>query len=215
MICNIKKLTMDGVLRTNYLRTVSKLLLFLTSYSPLFVCIIVRQLYYNRSFLHFVGFDKIDILCLLQKFGLSIFLGFLLVFVTLLTIIFIKNLRSISKNGNNVTVKSISNKNAESIGYIATYIIPFLFQSFDELGDIIPLLILLIIIYRIYVTSSLLLVNPVLNCKYSLFEMEYEEKGDIKQGLMISPFRDIYESDNIKIFNIGYKLFYVNKINKK
>lgn len=206
---------MDGVLRTNYLRTVSKLLLFLTSYSPLFVCIIVRQLYYNRSFLHFVGFDKIDILCLLQKFGLSIFLGFLLVFVTLLTIIFIKNLRSISKNGNNVTVKSISNKNAESIGYIATYIIPFLFQSFDKFGDIIPLLILLIIIYRIYVTSSLLLVNPVLNCKYSLFEMEYEEKGDIKQGLMISPFRDIYESDNIKIFNIGYKLFYVNKINKK
>lgn len=45
--------------------------------------------------------------------------------------------------------------------------------------------------------------------------MEYEEKGHIKQGLMISPFRDIYESDNIKIFNIGYKLFYVNKINKK
>ena len=28
-------------------------------------------------------------------------------------------------------------------------------------------------------------------------------------------FRDIYESDNIKIYNIGYKLFYVNKINKK
>ena len=196
-------------------RTVPKLILFLTSYSPLFVCIIVRQLYYNRSFLHFAGFNKTGILCLLQKFGLSIFLGFLLALVILGTIIFIKKLRSISKNGNNVTVKSISNKNAESIGYIATYIIPFLFQSFDELGDIIPLLILLIIIYRIYVTSSLLLVNPVLNCRYSLFEMEYEEKGDIKQGLMISPFRDIYESDNIKIFNIGYKLFYVNKINKK
>lgn len=206
---------MDSDLRTNYLRTVPKLILFLTSYSPLFVCIIVRQLYYNRSFLHFAGFNKTGILCLLQKFGLSIFLGFLLALVILGTIIFIKNLRSISKNGNNVTVKSISNKNAESIGYIATYIIPFLFQSFDKLGDIIPLLILLIIIYRIYVTSSLLLVNPVLNCRYSLFEMEYEEKGDIKQGLMISPFRDIYESDNIKIFNIGYKLFYVNKINKK
>lgn len=206
---------MDSDLRTNYLRTVPKLILFLTSYSPLFVCIIVRQLYYNRSFLHFAGFNKTGILCLLQKFGLSIFLGFLLALVILGTIIFIKKLRSISKNGNNVTVKSISNKNAESIGYIATYIIPFLFQSLDELGDIIPLLILLIIIYRIYVTSSLLLVNPVLNCRYSLFEMEYEEKGDIKQGLMISPFRDIYESDNIKIFNIGYKLFYVNKINKK
>ena len=206
---------MDSDLRTNYLRTVPKLILFLTSYSPLFVCIIVRQLYYNRSFLHFAGFNKTGILCLLQKFGLSIFLGFLLALVILGTIIFIKKLRSISKNGNNVTVKSITNKNAESIGYIATYIIPFLFQSFDELGDIIPLLILLIIIYRIYVTSSLLLVNPVLNCRYSLFEMEYEEKGDIKQGLMISPFRDIYESDNIKIFNIGYKLFYVNKINKK
>lgn len=205
---------MTSILRTNYLRTVPKLILFLTSYSPLFVCIIVRQLYYNRSFLHFVGFKKTAIECLFHKFGLSIFLGLLLVVVTLGAILFLKKLRSNSKNGSNVIVKSISNKNAESIGYIATYIIPFLFQSFDELGDIIPLLILLIIIYRIYVTSSLLLVNPVLNCRYSLFEMEYEEHGERKQGLIISPFRDIYESNSIKIYNIGYKLFYVNKINK-
>ena len=144
-----------------------------------------------------------------------LWLLFKIYLLTLTLLIFLKELRSISKNGNNVIVKNISNKNAESIGYIATYIIPFLFQSFDELGDIIPLLILLIIIYRIYITSSLLLVNPVLNCRYSLFEIEYEEKGDSKQGFMISPFRDIYESDNIKIYNIGYKLFYVNKINKK
>lgn len=115
---------MVSVLRTNYLRTVPKLILFLTSYSPLFVCIIVRQLYYNRSYLHFAGFDKAGILCLLHKFGLSILLGLLLVLVTLGTILFLKILRSSSKNGNNVTVKSISNKNAESIGYIATYIIP-------------------------------------------------------------------------------------------
>ena len=77
---------MDSVLRTNYLRTVPKLILFLTSYSPLFVCIIVRQLYYNRSYLHFAGFDKSSILCLLHKFGLSILLGQLLVLVTLGTI---------------------------------------------------------------------------------------------------------------------------------
>ena len=81
---------MDSDLRTNYLRTVPKLILFLTSYSPLFVCIIVRQLYYNRSFLHFAGFNKTGILCLLQKFSLSIFLGLLLVLVTLGTIIFLK-----------------------------------------------------------------------------------------------------------------------------
>ena len=137
---------MTSILRTNYLRTVPKLILFLTSYSPLFVCIIVRQLYYNRSFLHFVGFKKTAIECLFHKFGLSVFLGLLLVVVTLGAILFLKKLRSNSKNGSNVIVKSISNKNAESIGYIATYIIPFLFQSFDELGDIIPLLILLIII---------------------------------------------------------------------
>ena len=82
---------MVSVLRTNYLRTVPKLILFLTSYSPLFVCIIVRQLYYNRSFLHFAGFDKAGILCLLHKFGLSIFLGLVLVLVTLGTILFFKD----------------------------------------------------------------------------------------------------------------------------
>ena len=106
---------MVSVLRTNYLRTVPKLILFLTSYSPLFVCVIVRQLYYNRSYLNFAGFDKTSILCLLHKFGLSILLGLLLVLVTLGTMLFLKILRSSSKNGNNVTVKSISNKNAESI----------------------------------------------------------------------------------------------------
>lgn len=101
---------MDSILRTNYLRIVPKLILFLTSYSPLFVCIIVRQLYYNRSFLHFAGFDMSGIMCLLHKFGLSILLGLVLVLVTLGTILFLKILRSNSKNGNNVTVKSISNK---------------------------------------------------------------------------------------------------------
>lgn len=205
---------MVSVLRTNYLRTVPKLILFLTSYSPLFVCIIVRQLYYNRSYLHFAGFDKTSILCLLHKFGLSILLGLLLVLVTLGTILFLKILRSSSKMVIMLRLRVFQIKCRIYRLYSNLYH-TILFQSFDELGDIIPLLILLIIIYRIYVTSSLLLVNPVLNCKYSLFEMEYEEQGQRKQGLMISPFRDIYESDNIKIYNIGYKLFYVNKINKK
>ena len=69
-----KKLNMVSVLRTNYLRTVPKLILFLTSYSPLFVCIIVRQLYYNRSFLHFAGFDKMGIMLAMVSFTAIMFI---------------------------------------------------------------------------------------------------------------------------------------------
>ncbi|MDR1347717.1 MAG: hypothetical protein LBJ63_04700, partial [Prevotellaceae bacterium] len=40
------------------------------------------------------------------------------------------NLERVATNGDIVTVQNVNNKNSESVGYIATYIIPFLFQGF-------------------------------------------------------------------------------------
>ena len=47
------------------------------------------------------------------------------------------------------------------------------------------------------------------------YENRYGLKDDNNNWIVDPIFFDIYESDNIKIYNIGYKLFYVNKINKK
>ena len=119
------------------------------------------------------------------------------------------NLKETAKNGNHVLIKNISNRNSESVGYIATYIIPFMFQGFSTTYEIFAIFFLLVIIYRIYINSNLLLINPILGFKYSISEIAYEEQnGKQKNGLIIIENYQIDEDSTIKIYPVGFKLFY-------
>lgn len=106
----------------------------------------------------------------------------------------------------------IKNKNSESIGYIATYIIPFLFQSLNGWYEGISILFLMGIIYRIYINSSMILINPILSCKYSIYDIEYSKNKKIKNGFIISKNNSLQDEDKIKLYEIGNKLFFaINK----
>ena len=48
------------------------------------------------------------------------------------SIILLNKVRKDAVNGDNVIVERVNNRNSESIGYIATYIVPFLFQDFNS-----------------------------------------------------------------------------------
>lgn len=112
-------------------------------------------------------------------------------------------------NGEIVILTDVRNRNSESIGYIATYIIPFIFQCFNTRYEIFAFTFLMIIIYRIYVNSNLLLINPILSFKYSIFEIEYiEQRGKKRNGLIIIEDKYILEDTMINIYPIGYKLFF-------
>lgn len=195
--------------RVNNLRKEAKFVLFATSYLPLFVLISLRQFSENYSYLHWGGFNFDAIIFCMQRFGLSIILIIISVIGILGCKFLFKNLKLLSPNGDNVTVCKIDNKNSESIGYIATYIVPFLFQSFNGWYELVALLFLLLIIYRIYINSNLILINPILSFKYSLFEIEYQQQsGKIKNGLIITRDKLLEEDGIIKIYEIGFKLFY-------
>ena len=195
--------------KVNDLRKEAQFALFATSYLPLFFLIILKQISENYPFLHWGGFNTNAILLCTQKFGLSIILFFISLIGIVGSKFLLQNLEKLSPNGENVTVCKVDNKNSESIGYIATYIVPFLFQSFNGWYELIALLFLLIIIYRIYINSNLILINPVLSFKYSLFEFEYlQQNGKMKTGLIISRNRYLEEDSIIKIYEIGFKLFY-------
>lgn len=56
------------------------LVLFLSSYMPLFVLIIVRQCISNSSYLHWAGISVDSFLCMTKYFGMSILCLFLIVF---------------------------------------------------------------------------------------------------------------------------------------
>ncbi len=192
----------------NNLHGLAQFALFVSSYLPLFILIIVRQVSENSMFLHWAGFSFVGIKIFALKFGLST----ILILVSIIGLFgywqTLGNIEEVAKNGNPVTVKDVKNKNSEAIGYIATYIIPFLFQSFTGWYECVSVLFLMVIIYRIYINSSLLLINPLLSFKFSIYEIEYVENNKNKNGLIISRDKCLQDDSNIKLYEIGHKLYF-------
>lgn len=199
--------------KINNLHGLAQFALFVSSYLPLFILIIVRQVSENSEFLNWGVFSLSGIEILLSKFGLSS----ILILVSAVGLFgywqTLGNIEEVSKNGNPVTVKDVKNKNSEAIGYIATYIIPFLFQSFTGWYECLSVLFLMAIIFRIYINSSLLLINPLLSFKFAIYEIEYEENKKNKNGLIISRNKYLQDDANIKIYEIGHKLYFATDNN--
>jgi len=192
----------------NSLHSIAQFALFVTSYLPLFILIVFRQVSENFEFLSYGGFSLTAIQVFATKFGLS----FILILISTIGLFgywkTLGNIEEVAKNGRPVKVKNVINKNSEAIGYIATYIIPFLFQSFSSWYECFSVLFLLAIIYRIYINSSLLLINPILSFKFSIYEIAYLDGDKEKNGLVISRDKYLQDEADIKIYEIGHKLFF-------
>jgi hypothetical protein len=195
--------------------------LFATSYLPLFLLLIVRQISQNNKYLSWAGINWESVLILIQKFGLSILLIAISLFGLLGLIQSIKNISQEARiNGHPIVIKDVKNRNAEAISYIGTYIIPFLFQDYSDWYSLISILFLLFVIYKIYINSTLMLINPILNINYSLYEIEFYDTKDhskYKSGLMITKDKFLQEDDSHLIHNIGPKLYFgvLNEENRK
>jgi len=194
--------------KTNNLNSLAQFTLFVTSYLPLFLLIIIKQVSENYNYLHWEGltFEGIKIFSL--KFGLSTILIIISLVGWFGFIQTLGNIQEVAKNGFPVRVKDVKNKNSESIGYIATYIIPFLFQNFNTWYECLSVLFLMAIIYRIYINSTLLLINPLLSFKFSIYEIIYMENEKAKTALIISRNKYLDDDSKIKIYEIGHKLFF-------
>ena len=198
----------------NNLQRKAQFALFVTSYLPLFVLLIFKQIYTNFSFLNWGGVNASSLNLLMEKFGLSIILTVVSIYGYYGAMKTLRNIHKASDNGFPVKITDIKNKNSESIGYIATYIIPFAFQNFDNWLELISICFIIYIIYRVYINSSLLLINPVLNLKYSIFEFEFEEAKKKKNGILISKNNELQEDDFVKLYSIGNKMYYSKKLNQ-
>ena len=182
--------------------------LFLSSYMPLFVLIIVRQCMSNLAYMNWAGFSYDSVYNLVKYFGVSILCTFFVVYGLYGTYKTFKRLDEKVENGNIVKVKEVSSINDEPLAYMATYIIPILFQNYSNLIDFLTLFVVFYVIYRLYIRSRLILVNPILNMKYSIYNIKYYDGNIERQGILISKDKSVYEEDKIKIYNVGYQLFY-------
>lgn len=196
----------------NDLKKGAKFALFVSSYLPLFILIIFKQFSDNYKYLHWGGLSIDSIKIFLSSFGLSSVLTLASILGVIGLYNTLKNIDDVSENGFNTQIIDIKNKNSESIGYIATYIIPFLFQNLNGWYEGVSILFLTGIIYRIYINSSMILINPILSCKYSIYDIEYSKNEKIKNGFIISKDNSLQDEDKIKLYEIGNKLFFaINK----
>ena len=198
----------DGFTRINNLTGLAPLVLFLTSYLPLFFLIIVRQTYCNFDYLSWGGINIIALKCMIKYFGMSIVCLSLSVFGIVGTSLVFKNLRYRVESGHTYRITDVSGMNDEPLAYIATYIIPIMFENYSSLIDSVTIILIFCVLYRLYVRSKLILVNPILSLKYSIYSVRYID-GDIqRQGILISHDNDILENDQAKMYNVGHQLFY-------
>lgn len=196
------------------LNRISRFVLFGTSYLPLAFLVFLKQLFENSNYLHWGGWTIESIKIFITKFGFSLAMLTICLLSFIGHLILMQNLRKdLDDNGDIVTISNISNKNSESIGYIATYILPFIFQNYSTLYEIISFAVLIMIIYHIYVNSSMIVINPILNCKYSILDIDYlNQNGKQKNGLMIVKKEDLIDEEHkIKIYPIGFKLYIAKK----
>ncbi|MBB6003940.1 hypothetical protein [Arcicella rosea] len=186
----------------------SLVVLFLTSYIPLFGLLILRQIKQNRDFLHFGGFKFESIIIAFLKFGLSYFLILISLFGIVGVKFLLSNFKTKINNGQIVKIKEVENKNSEAIGYISTYIVPFIFQDTNDVFDLTSILIVLIIIFVIYTKSNMVVINPILNITHSLFQIEFTQNSITRKSLLITEQIDIEVGQEIKINQISKGINY-------
>jgi len=196
----------------NGLRRGALFSLFVTSYIPLFAIVIGKQVKEGWEFMKWGGWNVEALWCFATHFGMSLVLSIISITGCVGIIALLNNLKKNLNNGYTVKVTKISNRNSEAIGYIATYIVPFLASDFSSGFECVVFVVVMVLIYVIYTNSNMILINPLLNIWYSLLEIEYKIVGDSSDeahdALIITDTKDYKENVNYQMYQIGFKLYY-------
>ena len=192
-------------MKSTKLKLPAIIILFITSYIPLFILLIIRQLKQNKKYLNY---SEDGFYCFFKMFGLSIFLT-IIIFIGFYSLKqLLENFKSNINNGDLVKIVEVENKNSESIAYISTYIVPFVFQDTNEFLDLVSIFLILILIFFIYVKSDMIVVNPILNIKYSIYQIVYQKNNIQKKGILISQIEKLNKNQEIKINQISKDIYY-------
>ncbi|PKR80708.1 hypothetical protein CW751_08025 [Brumimicrobium salinarum] len=181
---------------------------------PLFLLLAIKILFEKFNRFKFVEISLDSIKLFISEFGFLALLTFLTVYAIVGTKLTFKNISKKKRNAFPVKVTSIRPKNEESLSYLATYVIPLMIQGNIDTYNYIVFSILFFIYYKLYSTSSLILINPILNMKYGLFELDYIHCSNNKvkrNALIISSQKWIEEEEELKLLKLSHRLYYAYK----
>lgn len=162
-----------------------KVILFLSSYSPLSVILMLKNI---------IIFDIL--ICIL--------IILIIIIPNIILFFLIRYVRNFNKE--KVLIKKTENKTSNSLNYVVAYFIAFLSFNFEKYQDIIIFFILIFIIFIIYINSDLLFINPILNLfGYNFYETVLDDGRKI---MILSKQKDLRINSSIYIRNLS-NIFYI------
>lgn len=137
------------------LNYISKIILFYFAYLPLFIILTINNISDGKTIL-FIS-------------ALLVIIGFGLVCTIL------KLISEVVPSQEKFEI--LENKNSEYLGFLVTYILPFL-VSFSTINQIFSFSLLMLLVAYLYIDTSLFCVNPFLKLffKYNIYEVEFEKQ---------------------------------------
>lgn len=202
-------------MRENSLNKITLFALFCSSFSPLFLLIVIKQIGANWEYLEWGGINGKSLLIWLEKFSLTTYSIFAMIYGSLGTYFLLQNLkRRTINNGDRVIIIKASNKNDQFLIYLVSYIIPFLSLGSSSITDSICILILLFFLCSLYLKSSLIMINPILSFfGYNLYEVEYEFHNMTYENIILIRSNDLEKGGKITIRKVGWNiLFAINNL---
>lgn len=141
-----------------------KWLLFLSSYLPLFVIMLIQD------------FDSTGGKFPFKHQGFSAIL--MIIGLTTIVVLLVLLKKRSKRAGRPMNVKSFTAKDIDSLQYAVVYVIPFLSMDFGDTKDFLSLTVMLVVVGLLYVNSDMIYVNPILNMMGYRFYEVFDEKRD-------------------------------------
>ena len=159
--------------------TLTRLILFLSSYAPLFLIIAMR--------------------C----WSDSVLLAFSLTLVATLSVAILFVFLRVERNlaAEKIVVESAGSRDGDAMSYIVTYLLPFLAVKFNVPIDVTSLAAAFLVIAVIYISSNMIYTNPVLNLAgYHIFEIQ---DADGKTSALICKRPYVRTHSEMEVISLG------------
>ena len=186
--------------------------MFCLSYFPLFILLSIKIFLAKIKCFNYGGFNGESIWLFFKSYSFIFILLILSIYAFWGTAITFKKILKKKSNSFPVKITSVKSKNEEALSYLATYVIPLLAQGNVGTFEYATFVVLFMIYYKLYSTSNLILINPILNMRYGLFDINYfhvSQQKETKNALIISNQKWIDEDDEISIIKLSHRLYFV------
>lgn len=147
----------------------AKFYLFVLAYIPFLLILIVKQIESSCEDLFFQFSSLNNYYIFFKCYWLSCLIIILIIISSYQTYKMFKDSKQYEDQFQSLKISKIATLSNETLSYLSTYIIPFIFNDYSKISNIIAVVIFIIVIYSVYTRSNLIAINPTLSFFKSIY----------------------------------------------